>query len=127
MQPNALDNSRFEQDLPKLLRAVERLQRSLEEIRRQIQARLKPDAWSIWTALIADKLSLVKSWRDALIRSIQDGKYQTWELRHALGDMRAVSRVMDLDAGWSTEETNFSAARTAVFELAKPLDNALRP
>ena len=40
--------------------------------------------------------------------------------------LRAISRVMDLDTSGSAHAPEFSAATTAIFELAKPLDNVLR-
>lgn len=127
MQQNALDETRFDEDLPKLLRAVERLGRSLEEMRREAKLRLNRSLRDRWTAIIDDKSNLVESWKESLAHTIQSKEYQAWNLRHALADMRAISRVMDFDLSWSTQEPEFSAATTMVFELAKPLDNALRP
>ena len=121
-----LDQTRFDEDLPKLLDAIERLGRLLEQMRREGERRLNPPSSDRWAVVIDDKRAFVKSWKKSVASAIQTKDYQGWELRNVLADMRAISRVMDLDTSGSAHAPEFSAATTAIFELAKPLDNALR-
>src|ERR1035437_5972188 len=121
-----LDQTRFDEDLPKLLAAIERLGRLLEHMRREGEHRLDPPLRDRRAVVIDDKRAFVESWKKSVAYAIQTKDYQGWELRNVLADMRAISRVMDLDTSGSAPEPGFSAATTANFELAKPLDNVLR-
>jgi hypothetical protein len=67
-----------------------------------------------WTAVVDDKITFVESWKKPVADVMQSKNYQGWNLRHALADMRAISRVMDLDANWSSHAPEFSAVTTSL-------------
>jgi hypothetical protein len=121
-----LDRARFDEDLPKLLHAIERLGRSLEAMRGEAKRWPDHSLRDHRTVVLDDKITFVESWQKSVADVMQSKNYQGWDLRDALADMRAISRVMDLDEDWSVHAPEFSAAKTTVFEFAKPLDNALR-
>lgn len=126
MPQGAIDQRRFDEDLPKLLRAVEQMGRLLEQMHADAQRQIAVSLRDRLPAVIEDKLKFIESWKESLRKAIQGKTYASWELRNALADMRAVGRVMDFETDWSAYAQQLSAARAELFDLAKKLDNTLR-